>query len=225
MIGSFEETGLDTRFCFEKTARSAPYGIRGLDSKTTASTEENVDKGEDFSETTFWGNVRWGHLQQQCITSNQQRYKAVEMPENKRFSWRKDRDHDDAEDVLITSSNDVPHSEGNDGKGSLRWWMKNRTEYKKKSALVLRAYDGLKWTPKIIQHVRSYVMELSLHSGGEYEVIILSEAKDRSKRIFDDEDAYREALLGAAPLEFRDMIVLFNQDLLEQWYPLVGKHE
>lgn len=76
-------------------------------------------------------------------------------------------------------------------------------EYKKKSAMVLRTYDGLDWTPSTIQHIRSYIMELSLHSGGEYEVIILSEVKDQSKKIFDYEEAYRTALIHAAPPEFR----------------------
>ena len=220
MIGSFEETGLDTRFVFEQTARMAPYGLRESASGIGASKEKTSPEDESH-ETSFWENVRWGHLQQQCITDNRLRYQPIDMPKHKTFRWREDADYDEADNVLVTSSNDTISLEGEDRKMPYRWWRKNRTEYKKKSAVVLRTYDGLDWTPETIQHIRSYIMELSLHSGGEYEIIILSEVKNPKDRIFDDEEAYNQVLLGAAPSEFRDMLVLFNEELLKQWYPLV----
>lgn len=66
-------------------------------------------------------------------------------------------------------------------------------------------------------------MELSLHSGGEYEVIILSEVKDDSKAIFDYEEDYRTTLNRAVPPEFRDITLLFNLALVRAWFPLTHK--
>ena len=68
-------------------------------------------------------------------------------------------------------------------------------------------------------------MELALHSGAEYEVIILVEVKNITIPIFEDEEAYRQTLLKSVPAEFSDVTILFSRDLLEKWYPKIGRHK
>lgn len=78
----------------------------------------------------------------------------------------------------------------------------------------------MEWTDNIKQNVRSMVMELSLHSGAEYEVFILCHVKDTNIQ-FNADDAEQLQNLKArfVPREFQDMTVLYNDHTLETWYP------
>ncbi|KAJ5196597.1 Protein of unknown function DUF3405 [Penicillium cf. viridicatum] len=83
----------------------------------------------------------------------------------------------------------------------------------------------MEWSENLKQNVRSLVMELSLHSGGEYEVFLLVHVKDESVPIYtDDADVMKEIKAQFIPREFRDMAVLFNEKTLESWYPRVEEH-
>ena len=224
-----------------------PYGFKDPEAKV-APQEQNATEAAE--KTDLWTHVRWGELQQECITQNQDRYDDVELTEGKRFRWPVDEDLDRVDEILIRANHefiqdDTDH-DGGGGSGSgdqhavtinrfnshtYRDWKAGRAtkqgqtmkQSKKKSALVLRTYDGVEWTPAKMQHVRSYIMELNLHAGGEYEVIILSEVKDDSKQILDCEEDYRTALKRAVPPEFRDITLLFNLALIRAWYPLTHK--
>ena len=226
IIGSYDETGLNSQFCFERSTRMKPYGFVDEHTMMEELTEADMNSWEE-PQKDIWKEVRWGVLQQKCIASNQDRYEPAEKSKKETFRWPESFDVEDVDDVLINSSDEsdiLMESENPNPKATYRRWKESKKEYKQKSALVLRTYDGLDWTPATVRHIRSYIMELSLHSGGEYEIIILSEVKDLEKKIFDHEEAYRKALEQAVPPEFREMTLLFNKHLLEKWYPLVGEH-
>lgn len=83
----------------------------------------------------------------------------------------------------------------------------------------------MEWTDNLKQSVRSLVMELSLHSGAEYEVFILCHVKDASIPInTDDTEAMRNLKSRFVPREFQEITVLFNDKMLESWYPDVNEH-
>jgi hypothetical protein len=65
-------------------------------------------------------------------------------------------------------------------------------------------------------------MELALHSGGEYHVILLVDVKVPLD--FGDEKAIQRLKAGSVPAEFHDITVLFNEQVLEEWYPKVKEH-
>lgn len=68
-------------------------------------------------------------------------------------------------------------------------------------------------------------MELSLHSGGEYEVFILCHVKDQNIPVYSNDEAYMQNLKSRyIPREFLDMSVLFNEKTLTSWYPKVEDH-
>ena len=81
----------------------------------------------------------------------------------------------------------------------------------------------MKWTEDHRQYLRALIMELSLHSGGEYEVFLLVHVKDDELPIFSD-PATVEALRNAIPEEFRNMALFFNTKMLEAWYPKIEEH-
>lgn len=68
-------------------------------------------------------------------------------------------------------------------------------------------------------------MELSLHTGAEYEVFILVHVKDDKYPVHtNDESVARQVMETFVPREFRDMVVLFNDKILEAWYPKIQEH-
>ena len=173
-----------------------------------------------------WIDVRWGKLQRDCLARNAGRYEHVNFPNrtdvastHDKFWMPTAKDRDEVASTLI-----LPPDEPDKG-ASYRWWQENRASYRKKQAIVLRTWDGNEWTVDTMQYVRSFIMELGLHSGLEYEVIILVEVKDCTIPIFENEKAYRETLLKSVPDEFSDITILFNRILLEKWYPKVGKQK
>ena len=217
-----------------------PYGFKDPEVKASPKKQNETEEAE---QPDIWTRVRWGELQQECIAQNQDRYDDVELTEGKRFRWPEDEDLDQVDEVLIRANHEFIHDDNDDddhqhamtinrfNSHAYRDWKAGQTtkegqatkQSKKKSALVLRTYDGVRWTPAVMQHVRSYVMELNLHSGGEYEFIILSEVKDDSQAIFDYEEDYRTTLNRAVPPEFRDITLLFNLALIRAWFPLTHK--
>ena len=166
-----------------------------------------------------WKNVRWGELQRDCLASNEDRYEPIGQSIQDKFWLPTVADQEDVDKTLVFSPNEPKEIK------PYRWWKYGQQCYKKKTAIVLRTWDGNEWTTDTMQYVRSYIMETALHSGLEYEVIILVEVKDLNKKIFENEDAYRQTLLKSVPDEFSDITVLFNRNLLEKWYPKVGHHE
>lgn len=213
IIGSYKETGLESDFCLDRHSRYDPYGYDEVDS------DDNGDIPSRSSKVN-WDNVNWGKLQSNCFRRNENRYEPYNMTEAPTvFRMPSKEDHSEVNKTLI-----LPPDESNAGK-SYWQWQANRMDYKKRNAVVLRTWDGNEWTIDTIQFVRSYIMELALHSGAEYEVIILVEVKDLKKKIFDDSKAYRETLMNSVPDEFVDMTILFNRRLLETWYPKNGKQE
>lgn len=63
------------------------------------------------------------------------------------------------------------------------------------------------------------ITELALGSGGEYEVFILMQVKDESIPIWTSSEQYDNVVESNVPKEFRDITVLWNDDLIRATYP------
>jgi hypothetical protein len=96
--------------------------------------------------------------------------------------------------------------------------------YETRSAVVLRASEAMRWTPSHVQYLRSLIMELSLHSGSEYQVFFMIDVHDESIDLRNDEEAARALKQKFVPSEFRNMTVLFSERLLKEWYPKMDEH-
>jgi aryl carrier-like protein len=96
---------------------------------------------------------------------------------------------------------------------------------KKRTAVVLRAWHDIVRTENLKEHVRSLIMELSLHSGAEYEVFLLTHIKDNNLLLYGVDEAKIRALKEKfIPREFWEITVLFNERTLQSWYPKVNEH-
>jgi hypothetical protein len=67
-------------------------------------------------------------------------------------------------------------------------------------------------------------MELSLHSGAEYEVFLLVHVLDDSISISSDADIQR-LKESNIPEEFWGITVFFNNEMLRNWYPKIEEHK
>lgn len=213
MFGSYIETGLQSDFCFDRHARYDPYGY-----------DENDLEGLPIpqasrSSPVIWDKVNWGLLQGDCFLRNQDRYQPAPMSNRSSttFWLPSQQDFDEVNKTIVFTD------DGASGGVSYRLW-KSARNYKQRTAIVIHPWDGNEWSVDTMQHLRSMIMELSLHSGAEYEVIIMVEIKDAVIPIFEDPAKYREALLKSVPAEFGNITMLFNRQLLEKWYPKVGQH-
>ncbi|WFD36176.1 hypothetical protein MCUN1_003053 [Malassezia cuniculi] len=96
---------------------------------------------------------------------------------------------------------------------------------RKRTALVLRSYQGFAWSEDMILNVRALISELSLNNPGTpWDIRILVEVKDHSLSVFTSEwDRYR-VLMTSVPREFWGLVDLWSERELEVLYAgLPGK--
>ena len=196
MFGSFAESGLDNTHCFDRSGRLGLYGLDTVRHRTLL----QDSRGPDVD----WNKVNWGQLQVQCEEANKARF-----------------GHSDGRNMVLAYP-DTEKSLSRSGKRSL---FAPSKKYRDRKAVLLRAWQGMEYTPELLQSVRAMVSELSIHSCGEYFVYLVVEIKDKDRPILTSPDfgAYQKALDDIVPHEFHNMTILFNQDLLKAWYPEVDQ--
>jgi hypothetical protein len=197
LLGSYSETGIDAHVCTDRFSRLGAYGYNN-DTNHHASFF-GVD----------WNEITWGSLQSRCFELNAGRYSR--KPSNP---------------YPIKSTLPVRPSLSSRKLSRARPSSVSRDfQSKARSALILRAWHDMEWTENLKQFVRSLVMELSLHSGGEYEVFILCHVRDKDIPVYtDDGEAVQSLKSRFVPREFLDMTILFNEKTLKSWYPNVDEH-
>ncbi|KAL2687353.1 hypothetical protein Neosp_004910 [[Neocosmospora] mangrovei] len=94
-----------------------------------------------------------------------------------------------------------------------------------RTAILLRSYTGKDYTENDKQVIRALVSELSLKTGGQYEVFLLVQVKDNNLRIFDDDEVYQSVLSQSVPAEFRSMTILWNDEVVWNLYPKLTDEE
>ena len=172
------------------------YGPYGYGEKEETYKRSRVD----------WNTIDWQQLQGQCFTRNTRRFpKAAKtmdssMLRQPRFRYRN-----------ATTPNPTPQ------------WHEFKPA--RRTAIVVRTWRGYEYKDEDLHYIRSLIVETALKTGGEYQVILLVDMKDYKLDMFASEMNYRLALEDAAvPPEFEDMAVLWDDRLLESWYPLVEEH-
>lgn len=92
-----------------------------------------------------------------------------------------------------------------------------------RSAVVLRLWDTFTYTTEFTTWLRAITTELALDTGGRFQPFILIEVKEKDVDLTDVTE-YDRVLADIVPAEFRDMALLFNQDLLKAWFPKVKEY-
>jgi hypothetical protein len=151
-----------------------------------------------------WDKVDWGKLQDECFERNSHRFPfpapSVRIADDVRFTSRQ-----------RTKIHPTPS------------W--DKFDNTRRTALVLRSYEGYNYTAQDLWNIRSIITEAALNSGGEYAVVLLINIRKRHYNIYEAPDKYNQALKQLnLPPELKSIALLWDDSLLESWYPLVKEH-
>ncbi|KAF2801655.1 uncharacterized protein BDZ99DRAFT_402765 [Mytilinidion resinicola] len=86
-------------------------------------------------------------------------------------------------------------------------------------AYILRTWTGYKWTDYQMLALRAMISELSLKSGGEYDIHFLVHVKDDSIPIWASDEVYQKTLQDNVPEEFWGMATLWSEQQMKMFYP------
>lgn len=198
-FGSYEAMGLDGNVCADRYSRLGLYGYG----------DNEAYDGREFKrlDPVLWSDVDWYALQSLCFERNANRYD----PQSAEINYLRG--------LLSLELRDSP-PKIQDPEDSPVAGVK---QFQYRSAVVVRAWSGMVWTEDICQYLRALIMELSLHSGGEYQVFLLVHVKDDDIPIFPDLSA-TSRLKKSIPAEFQNIALFFNNKVLEAWYPKIEEH-
>jgi hypothetical protein len=195
-IGSSDAVGLHTGMCLDRIQRYAPYG---------------GEEPEKFPPTYIdFEKARWATLQEQCVYLNEERFDKSKRQAAVKTDIIDGSDPEESEKFNDDLRRGLPPV-GSDGK-----------TYQPRTAILLRTWEGYEYADNDIMALRAMIMELSLQSGGEFQVFLMVNIKDRSEPIFSDPKAYKRMLRRVVPRELRDITILWSEEICEKLYPDVG---
>ncbi|KAH6645474.1 hypothetical protein BKA67DRAFT_527311 [Truncatella angustata] len=88
-----------------------------------------------------------------------------------------------------------------------------------RTAYVLRTWTGYRYDDIQLLSLRAMINELSLKSGGEYDVHLLVHVKDESIPIWASDEIYQDTLRKHVPKEFWGIATLWSVPLMRLYYP------
>lgn len=88
-----------------------------------------------------------------------------------------------------------------------------------KQAIVLRTWTDYRYTRQAIMNLRALITEVSLGSGGEYDVHLLVHVKNNSALFWESEELYNQIRQESVPPEFRGLVTLWSEKQMESIYP------
>ncbi|CAG8376846.1 unnamed protein product [Penicillium salamii] len=195
-FGSHEAIGLDGAVCADRYSRFGAYGFDG----------DGEDEVPGFTRPPRvpWHEIDWNWLQYLCLERNADRYETIATVNSSQ------------QNPLAFDLPEVPHKQWEPMEVGVK-------QFHPRSAVLIRAWNGLNWKSHHREYLRALIMELSLHSGGEYQIYVLIHVKDNDMPIFSDSKTIKR-LRESIPEEFRNMALFFNNKLLEAWYPKIEEH-
>ncbi|KAJ1326423.1 DUF3405 domain-containing protein [Microdochium nivale] len=227
-FGSYEALGLDGNLCFERDTRLGLYGLDST-SETEAEAEQSAAK---------WDKINWGELQEACVSKNEARFelKGKANPYLKGVYRKRGLAEGEAEHIDKFSFR-RPHLSSQARRSTKRSQLHTRrstelhdehssdevnhssaVKKEERTAVLLRTYTGKKYSENDKQVIRSLVSELSLGTGGRYQVYLFVHVKDTAYAIWDDATTYQYVLQTAVPKEFRDIAILWNDEATQAMY-------
>ncbi|KAH7011783.1 hypothetical protein EDB80DRAFT_401080 [Ilyonectria destructans] len=224
-MGGYDVMNMDGNLCWERETRLGPYGL----------TPQNKMGDSGKLEPLEWAKVNWGDLQRACVHKNAQRYDMNKDRKNEYLniypetssasagsktpdSWLSQRDKTEEPKAATSPITEEAVEDDKEFHNKENRNTPNSFISESRTAILLRSYTGKVYTENDKQTIRALISELSLRSGGEYEVFLLVQVKDNSLRIFEDSDTYQNVLKQYVPTEFQGITILWNDQLVWDVY-------
>lgn len=217
IMGSYDLLGLPDDICFERYGRLGPYGYgygfrnggtgTGQHGEMEGSEAVWVDKSNPEQTVVTqvdYRNVDWADAQRRCYKANEARFEAkapIKEPPTtfSVFDTNETEPMKRDGDASIASATDQGSADAAKPKVS-------------RSALVIRVWDEYRWREEDIMYLRSLISELSLGSGGEYDVHLLVQVKNEGNSpVFADAEAYQKHAKECVPEEFSGIVTFWSE--------------
>lgn len=197
-LGSYNLLGIRDDICYDRFGRYGPYGLGYA--LRDGGVGEGMDTESEGSEHVWkksgkidYHKMDWGKLQQQCFESNRERF--------------------------LTANDDENADKFSSQKGSQSHLGGPSKQKIGRIAVVIRTYVGFRWTHLAILNFRAMVAELSLRSGGEYDIHFLLHVKDNELPIWADGETVQGILDMNMPGEFHTITTLWSEAQMKLLYP------
>ncbi|KAI1361319.1 hypothetical protein F5Y08DRAFT_23598 [Xylaria arbuscula] len=217
LIGGYDVLDMDGDLCFERETRLGMYGF------------QNANDTSD--PLVNWDKVHWGALQQKCVIKNKARFDLQGKPNpyvNTVYSDKTTTPFIGAESDLNLQDtpkgryhNDDLRRDSSTNQRPMSATSSRPQDAESRTAILLRTYTGKDYNENDKQVIRSLITELSLRTGGLYQVYLFVHVKDNAYAIWDDEGTYQYVLQQSVPAEFRDIAVLWNDEAVQAMYPRI----
>ncbi|KAF1962464.1 hypothetical protein CC80DRAFT_161405 [Byssothecium circinans] len=207
-VGGYDIVGLDKDVCFDRYSRYGPYGF-GDDEFP-----EEVKNWKAPELVPQWAKVRWGDLQNECLERNKERYRPGARSPTLKVASTTLPDPESASSAFATPTDTA--------RGNLDKGKTEEPKYHHRTAVLIRAWTGYQYEENDITAIRAMISELSLQSGGEYQVFLYVHVKDRNLKIFENPALYQQIIRQNVPAELRDIAILWSESIFPAWYPAVN---
>lgn len=199
--GSYEILKLPEDICYERFGRYGPYGFGYSTRKGGLGTGEH---GESEGSASVWSQtphvdfrkVDWADAQRRCFSSNAGRYKSAPARPASHFGFY----------ISDEKVNDLSKREDTEQKPETQVEKTGRT------AVVVRCWDEFFFREDDVANLRALISELSLSSGGRYDIHLLVQVKNDAKYpIWADNEAYLKRIKETIPQEFRGLVTMWTE--------------
>ncbi len=211
ILGSHLLLDVDSNLCFERMTRLGAYGYQD---------EESISEGGENAaeQRANWDKVNWRQLQEACVARNVNRFVPAEETTQESPIAPAETSSASAEipspPPIVYGTGDVRRATTVDAQAEV---PEVYAQMKKRTAVLLRSTSGKNYTDNDLQNIRSLVTELALRTGGEYTVYLLVAAINDDRPLWSD--ASEETSRANVPKEFQDMAIIWNQAMMEKFYP------
>lgn len=210
VMGSYSIFDMQEDVCFERHGRLGPYGynhskdLSAVENRDHGSKESASWTGDDAKHVDYH-TVDWADAQTRCLEANKHRFHiANEEP---------------VTSVVWNGNGMSEHSAMSPGASKANDDQVNGSSLMPRTAIVVRTWDSYVYRDEDLFYLRALIMELSLGSGGEYDVHLLVQVQNTSAPIWADRAAYDSHLKCSVPTEFQGIATLWSESQNVMYYP------
>jgi hypothetical protein len=191
--GSYSELGIREDVCFDRYGRYGPYGY-SYDENAREHGLRALPKDDDFKKLAGVKAEKTGS-EKVFEQAGYVNWTGMDWGDAQRRCYAKNKARF-GDDDAVTEESRIP-----------------------RHAYVLRTWTGYKYDQHSIFALRAMISELSLKTGGEYDVHLLVHSKNKSAPIFADKSVYDQTLQAAVPKEFWNISTLWSEEQMKMYYP------
>ncbi|KAL7789406.1 hypothetical protein V8C37DRAFT_214928 [Trichoderma ceciliae] len=218
VTGSYEALKLPEEVCFERYGKFGPYGF-GYSTRTGGlGTGEN---GENEGAESVWSSgsrvdyreIDWADVQQRCFQANVGRYKELpaKTPTPNGFFVSNPKA------ANVQSRGSQPKHSGKEDAPAADTAIEVAKQ--SRTAIVVRCWDEYLFREDDFANLRSMISELSLASGGRYDVHLLVQVRNDARHpVWADHDVYEQRIRDVIPKEFQGLVTLWTETQMLSLY-------